>query len=68
MHEAYHAFTQKLVLTSAFGALLSLGLNSLLQNIIGFFAPLTPSWLLPLLEVIAATFGLWHLSKNNKKN
>ena len=62
--DEYHNFTKKLLLTTACTVLLSSAVSSFMQSIIATFAPLVPTWLFSLVEIIIASLGLWVINKN----
>ena len=63
----YKDFTRKLIPATACTVLLSSGISSFLQGAITSFAPLFPAWAFPLVQVLAASAGLWWVAKNGKK-
>ena len=62
----YKDFSHKLILTTACTVLLSAGVSSFLLGLVGSFAPLFPSWTFSLVQVLAASVGLWWLTKNGQ--
>jgi len=63
----YRDFSHKLILTTCFTVLLSAGISSFLLGVVGSFAPLFPSWAFSLGQVIAASAGLWWMTKNGEQ-
>jgi hypothetical protein len=65
--DEYQNFSRKLILSTAFGVLLSSGISALVNGYVAQLAPQLPGWPLPLLEIAGASFGLWWLTKNGKQ-
>jgi hypothetical protein len=63
----YHIFTKKLLLTTGCAVLLSSGISAFMQGALASFAPLFPAWIFPLVQIAAASVGLWWITKNGKK-
>ena len=63
----YQKFTRKLVLTTACTVLLSSAVSGLIQGLVSIAAPYFPTWPFSMLQIIAASLGLWWLTKNGKR-
>jgi hypothetical protein len=59
---AYHSFAIKMILTSVFSTIVSIGLLSFVNGLLSMVQFQQYAWIFSVVEVIIGTYGLWWIT------